>query len=84
MFCGLQSSVMKINVRHQLSFSTTTFWQAAASRQILTLEGESLWSLDNAAKILGTLYTKGFGFQRDGPKVSPAPRAAVVALVLSP
>lgn len=40
MFSGLQSSVMKINVRHQLSFSTAISWQAARFQQILVLEGE--------------------------------------------
>lgn len=40
MFSGLQSSVMKINVRHQLSFSTAISWQAARFQQILVLAGE--------------------------------------------
>lgn len=69
MFCGLQSSVMKINVRHQLSFPTTIFWQAATFQQILVLEGECLWSPDNASKILGwgvCVCVQRFWFQKRG------------------
>lgn len=42
MFCGLPSSVMKINVRHQLSLCTTIF----CFQQIVMLEWEYLWSRD--------------------------------------
>lgn len=42
MFCGLPSSVMKINVRHQLSLCTTIF----CFQQILMLEWGYLWSPD--------------------------------------